>query len=161
MAGMPTLPAHPLELKVPPPVVALLCGLLAWWLAHVSPGWRLDFPGRLPVAAALVSAGLALDLSALVGFHRARTTFNPLAPQRTSAIVRGGPYRFTRNPMCLGLACSLTGLAAWLAHPLALAAPVAFVAWVTRFQILPEERALLAAFGAPYADYLRSVRRWL
>ena len=174
MPGMTPPRPHPLELKIPPPVVALACALLAWrlsvapqrgasaWRLSVAlPAWTLPWPGRHWLAGGLVAIGLALDLSALSAFLRARTTINPLAPARTSSIVRGGAYRFTRNPMYLGLACSLSGLAAWLAHPLALAGPVLFVAWVTRFQIVPEERALRAAFGAPYADYLRRVRRGL
>lgn len=152
---------HSLELKIPPPVVALCSAGLAWWLARSLPGWAMQIPGRLPLAAALVLAGSTLDLWGLIAVHRARTTFNPMAPQRTSSIVRNGPYRFSRNPMYLGLACTLTGFAVWLAHPLALLAPAGFVAWVTRFQILPEERILRAAFGATYADYLRAVRRWL
>ena len=161
MPGMTPPRPHPLELKIPPPVVALACALLAWCLSVALPAWMLPWPGRHWLAGGLVAIGLALDLSALSAFLRARTTINPLAPARTSSIVRGGAYRFTRNPMYLGLACSLSGLAAWLAHPLALAGPVLFVAWVTRFQIVPEERAVRAAFGAPYADYLRRVRRWL
>jgi protein-S-isoprenylcysteine O-methyltransferase Ste14 len=150
-----------LELKIPPPVVALLSAMLAWWLARNLPEYVLQMPWRVPLAAVLVLAGSTLELWGLWAVHRARTTFNPLAPQRTVAIVRSGPYRFTRNPMYLGLACTLSGVAVWLAHPLALLAPAIFVAWVTRFQIVPEERVLGAAFGAPYADYLRQVRRWL
>ena len=115
MPGMTPPRPHPLELKIPPPVVALACALLAWRLSVALPAWTLPWPGRHWLAGGLVAIGLALDLSALVAFLRARTTINPLAPARTSSIVRGGAYRFTRNPMYLGLACSLSGLAAWLA----------------------------------------------
>ena len=76
-------------------------------------------------------------------------------------MVQGGPYRFTRNPMYLGMACVLLGACAWLANPLALLAVFVFVGYITRFQIMPEERALLGKFGGAYADYLRRVRRWL
>lgn len=63
--------------------------------------------------------------------------------------------------MYLGMALQVTAVGFWLAHPLALIGPAAFVAYITRFQILPEERAILARFGEPYARYLETVRRWL
>ena len=150
-----------LDHRIPPPLVGLACGLLAWLMARASPGLGVDWLPRVPVAAALVALGLSLDVWGLVAFRRARTTLNPLSPERTSAVVQGGPYRFTRNPMYLGMACVLLGACAWLANPLALLAVFVFVGYITRFQIMPEERALLGKFGGAYADYLRRVRRWL
>lgn len=150
-----------LDHRIPPPVIGLLCGVLAWLLARSTPGFTVDWLPRLPVAAGLVAVGLSLDVWGLVAFRRARTTLNPLSPERTTAIVQGGPYRFTRNPMYLGMACLLLGVCAWLANPLALLAVVAFVGYITRFQIKPEEQALLQKFGAAYAQYLQVVRRWV
>lgn len=150
-----------LDHKIPPPVIALLCAGSAWLLARATPGLTQDWPLRLWVTAGLVGIGLLLDMWGLLAFRRAGTTLNPLAPERSSAVVQAGPYRFTRNPMYLGMACVLLGACAWLANPFTLLAVVAFVAYITRFQILPEERVLLGKFGAPYADYLRAVRRWL
>ena len=76
-------------------------------------------------------------------------------------MVTHGVYRFTRNPMYLGLLLILLGLAVYLASPWVLLGPVAFAAFITRFQIQPEERALTARFGATYTDYCARVRRWL
>jgi protein-S-isoprenylcysteine O-methyltransferase Ste14 len=70
-------------------------------------------------------------------------------------------YRFTRNHMYLGLAVLLSAWAVWLAALLPWLAPLAFVLYITRFQIRPEERVLGQLFGPPYADYRRRVRRWL
>ncbi|MDY0073660.1 MAG: isoprenylcysteine carboxylmethyltransferase family protein [Thauera sp.] len=151
-----------LELKLPPPLVALLCALSAWGLSVSFPTlqWAWGAP-RLWLMAVLGGAGLLLDLSALSVFLRMRTTLSPFSPARTRFIVRGGPYRLSRNPMYLGLTCVLSALAVYLAHPLAWLAPLLFVAWISRFQIRPEERILLERFGEPYAHYLKAVRRWL
>jgi protein-S-isoprenylcysteine O-methyltransferase Ste14 len=63
--------------------------------------------------------------------------------------------------MYLGLALAQLGWVTWLAAPAALLAPLLFVAYITRWQILPEERALTARFGGAFADYRRRTRRWL
>ena len=102
-----------------------------------------------------------LDLSGLIAFRQARTTINPLAPDKSTAIVRSGPYRFTRNPMYLGMVMILLGICAYLANALSAFAVVVFVAYITRFQIMPEERLLSEKFGEPFMHYKQSVRRWL
>lgn len=149
-----------LELKIPPPLVALACAGLAWVLVHYSPGLVLPFPGLGWVAAAFVLAGIALDLSGLVVFRKAQTTVNPLAPEKSTVIVQTGPYAFTRNPMYLGMASVLLGYCAYLANPLSMLSVLAFGAYITRFQIIPEERLLLGKFGEAYARYKQAVRRW-
>lgn len=150
-----------LELKLPPPLVWLLCAGLAWALARISPTLALPWPGRLPLAALLVLLGGANGASGILAFRAAHTTVDPHAPEKARALVRAGPYRFTRNPMYLGLLLMLLAVCAWLSNPLTLVAPVLLVGWLTRFQIQPEERILLEKFGAPYAEYLRATRRWI
>ena len=63
--------------------------------------------------------------------------------------------------MYLGLTLLLTGWAIYLGAWLALVGPVVFVAYMTRFQIVPEERAMSAKFGEAYEAYRRGVRRWV
>ncbi|MCB1625922.1 MAG: isoprenylcysteine carboxylmethyltransferase family protein [Pseudomonadales bacterium] len=150
-----------LELKVPPPVIAILCVALAWALARVTPGFTYVLPARILITVIICLAGVALVLSGLVAFRRARTTVNPHTPEKSTSIVRSGPYRFTRNPMYLGLAMVLLGLCVYFANSLAVIAVAVFVAYITRFQIMPEERLLLETFGESYAEYKRSVRRWI
>ena len=150
-----------LELKIPPPIVGLLMAAFMVLITRHSPVLALPGALRLALALPLVAIGVWLDLNGVLAFLRARTTVSPLQPGKTSAIVDTGAYRFTRNPMYLGMAAMLTGGAIYLAAPLALLGPVAFVAYITRFQIQPEERALLAKFGEPYRAYCQSVRRWL
>ena len=86
-----------LDHRIPPPLVALAgCGL-AWALARLAPALALSLPHRLGIVLGIAAAGFALEVWALLHFHRARTTISPLAPHRSSAIVSAGPYRFTRN----------------------------------------------------------------
>ncbi len=96
-----------------------------------------------------------------VGVRRVRTTVSPLNPEQTEHFVSDGVYRFSRNPMYAGLGCWLVAWAGYLAHPLPWLFLAAFVAYMTRFQIMPEERVLVQKFGAEYESYCRRVRRWL
>ena len=147
--------------KVPPPVVALICGGIAWLLAAGAPSLSYQVSYRVPIAIGFVLIGLALDISRLLAFRAVKTTVNPLAPDRTTAMVQSGPYQFTRNPMYLGMASMLMGYCAYLSNPVSLAGVIIFVAYITRFQIIPEERVLAVKFGEPFMQYSRSVRRWL
>lgn len=151
-----------LELKIPPPLVAVtVAGAMvaaAVWLPPV-----LDVPYGVRLGGALVLAGVGacFDMAGLRAFFKAKTTISPLQPNRAAAVVTTGIYRFTRNPMYLGLVLILLGLALYLASPWAVLGPLVFVAYITRYQIQPEERVLAARFGAPYTDYCAQVRRWL
>lgn len=150
-----------LELKIPPPLVALLLGVGMWALARATGALDVGVWARGWAAGLLLCAAGAFDLSGLIAFRRARTTINPLRPAMASALVRDGVYRITRNPMYVGMACVLLAWAAWLAAPWALLGPLAFVLYITRFQIVPEERVLARLFGADFDDFRASVRRWL
>jgi protein-S-isoprenylcysteine O-methyltransferase Ste14 len=117
---------------------------------------------RIPPVALVFIAALAMwALAGVAEFRRARTTVNPTTPQASSSVVDSGIYRRSRNPMYLGFLLALAGWAIQLGHLAALPVLPAFVLYMNRFQIAPEERALRAKFGAPYAEYTRRVRRWL
>lgn len=152
-----------LELKVPPPVVAAVLAALAWLIARAFPGLALPLSesARFAATALLAAVGLSLDGYALFNFLRARTTINPMQPRNSSTLVERGPYRFTRNPMYLGLLLVLSGWTLWLDNALAFIVLPLFVAYITRFQILPEERSLADRFGASFAAYRARVRRWI
>jgi protein-S-isoprenylcysteine O-methyltransferase Ste14 len=150
-----------LELKVPPPVLMLLFAVTMWLLSMSAPPLTLALPWRIPVALILWSAGIAIALAALFEFLRAKTTVNPLSPEAASAIVTSGIYRYSRNPMYVGLLLALLGWSVWLSHLLPFALLPFFILYINRFQIEPEERALSTKFGGLFRDYRRSVRRWL
>jgi protein-S-isoprenylcysteine O-methyltransferase Ste14 len=97
----------------------------------------------------------------MVAFRRARTTISPVKASAASSLVTTGVYRFTRNPMYLGLLLTLLAWAAFLFNPVALLFVPIFVLYINRFQIKPEERTLSALFGGEYGAYQERVRRWL
>ncbi len=151
-----------LELKVPPPAVALLFGVLMWLASSlVVPVEVPSSAFRVGVAVVLTSVGLVVGLAGIVSFWRARTTINPTKPSATSSLVTSGVFRFTRNPMYLSLLLYLLAWAAYLSNWLAFLFLPVFVLYINEFQIKPEERALSSLFGPEYASYKGRVRRWL
>ena len=150
-----------LESRFPPLVVVAAFAGAMWLGARLLPGYLWDFPGRGTVTLTLALAGLAVTLAGVLAFKRAGTTVNPTTPAAASALVRSGVYRISRNPMYLGFLLLLAAWATRLSHPIAFALLPLFVLYLNRFQIRPEERALVEKFGDEAEGYFRSVRRWL
>jgi len=152
---------HKLELKLPPLLVWLLFAALALGLATATPPARFSFAGQGLAAGALALLGLGFALAGVWAFRQAKTTVNPLQPERASAVVSSGVYRLSRNPMYLGMALLLAALLLALGSLAALLCLPAFCAYLTQFQIKPEERALRLGLGDPFEAYLQRTRRWL
>ncbi|MDN5871444.1 MAG: isoprenylcysteine carboxylmethyltransferase family protein [Nitrococcus sp.] len=150
-----------LELKIPPPVIMLVAALLMWLIAAAVPVLTIGFAGNRIVAGLLVLVGLAIGAVAVVSFRKAGTTIHPTKPDTSACLVTSGIYARTRNPMYLGLLVILIGWAVLLANIAALALLPAFVAYINRFQIGPEERALAGKFPSEFDAYRKRVRRWL
>lgn len=144
---------------LPPPLWALLFAGAMWGAARLGP--ELDFTGRRVLAGLLVILGLGVDASALIQFRRHRTTIDPTRPARASALVTTGIYRVSRNPMYLGMATVLTGVAVWMGSPPALALVPVFVWVITACQIRPEEAVMRRLFGEAYGAYAAAVPRWV
>ena len=156
---------HPLlnrlELLIPPPLVALALGLLMSLIVPFIP-----HPAQLPfhhlILCALVAcAGVLCAVLGVYCFWRHHTTINPHRPDKTSALVTSGIYRFTRNPMYVGILLVLAGWALYLSHILPLLLVPLFMLYLNRFQISPEEQVLEKRFGTDFTSYRDSVRRWL
>jgi protein-S-isoprenylcysteine O-methyltransferase Ste14 len=155
----------PLELKVPPPAVALACAGIMKLLTGLPGRGAIADPltseGLQRLAPVLGAVGIAIAVAGILQFRRAQTTVSPLKPDAARRLVTTGIYAFTRNPMYLGLAVVLLGWAAWLGSAWALPGIAMFAAYITRFQIVPEERALRRRFGAEFEAYRERVRRWI
>ena len=150
-----------MELKVPPPVVALIAAVVMWIVAWAGAAavWRAVVPAPLPVM--LFAAGVAAAIRAAMLFRAAATTVNPMKPADTVRLITHGIYSYSRNPMYLGVLLMLTSWALWLGHPANIAVLALFVWYITRFQIIPEERILERQFPGEFRAYRLRVRRWI
>lgn len=150
-----------LENRIPPPIVMVVTGLAMWALSWVTSTVHISAGIRCGVVGVLLVFGVSVAGLAVSSFRRAGTTINPVKIDSASSLVTTGIYAFTRNPMYVGLATLLVTLAALLSNAWLLLGPLFFVLYITRFQIIPEERVMQAKFGSAYDAYKARVRRWL
>lgn len=150
---------HRLDLKIPPLIVGAVIAMGMWLASYILPEFACP-PLRI-VAMGMGIAGAVLTGSAMLSFWGAHTTANPMKPSSASFLVTSGIYRFSRNPMYLGLLLLLAGWALYLANILAFLFLPAFILYMNRFQIKPEERALMDRFGRKYLEYASRVNRWI
>ncbi len=150
-----------LENRIPPPVLVFLVGAAMAAASRSLSALSIPWALRLGVGLAILAGGFVLVARGFRTLRAAGTTIDPVNIDRASALVTHGILGRTRNPMYLGFATMLVGWAAVLAVPWVVVGPAFFVAFTTRFQIIPEERAMRVRFGEEYASYVRRVPRWL
>lgn len=146
--------------KLPPPIWALIYMLVALAISWLL-GWP-KLPGLPlpPLGIALTFLPWALPVWAFLMFRRAGTEIDPTSPTNR-ALVIDGPYRYTRNPMYLGLVLVTLGIAIWIgAWPMFLA-PIAVFATANWVHIPFEEAKMRRQFGAAFDAYTERVRRWI
>jgi protein-S-isoprenylcysteine O-methyltransferase Ste14 len=147
-------------LKLPPPIWAFAYLLIAAVISYLA-GWPGTSTLRIvPLAIVLIIAGIASAVSAALLFRSVGTDLNPTSATNAKLVV-SGPFRFTRNPMYLGLVLFTLGIAFWVGAWPMLLVPVAIFATVNWSHIPFEEAKMRRQFGAAYDDYVARVRRWL
>ena len=150
-----------LENRIPPPIITAIFALVMWLVsAYLTP---INMAIEFRIGAAVIIAVLAVLflISGGVSFRLAKTTVNPLSPESASSLVVSGIFKVSRNPMYVGFSLLLLAWSVYLSAPVLLIFVLLFTAIITRFQIIPEERAMLKLFGEEFIAYQQSVRRWL
>lgn len=143
----------------PPPFIYVGFFLLGLGLERIAPAVSLPRGPALGIAAVLLVPGFGLLFWSLLLFFKARTSPLPMLP--TTAIVRSGPYRWTRNPMYFAMLLIYLGVALWFDVFWALPFVPVVIFLVGRLVIGKEERYLEEKFGEEYRLYKTQVRRWI
>jgi protein-S-isoprenylcysteine O-methyltransferase Ste14 len=149
------------ELKIPPLAVFFIFAALMWLVAKALPVADIALPAKNMIAAGIAVVGGVIAGAGILSFLRVRTTLNPFEPGKSSSLVTTGIYAVTRNPMYLSLLFVLVGWAVYLSNMATVVVIPFFMAYMNRFQIMPEERALSSLFGGEFEAYCKRVRRWL
>jgi protein-S-isoprenylcysteine O-methyltransferase Ste14 len=150
-----------LELKIPPLLLTIITSVMMVWLADFLPSITVPSTVLYSISGLLFVLAFGLCLLGVMACRRQATTVDPRYPDTVNSLVESGVFKYSRNPMYLGFVIWLCALVVVLASPWLLCVVLAFVVYLTEFQIKPEERALMTLFGESYGQYKQRVRRWV
>ena len=145
--------------KIPPPIITFICGLAIYFSKSFFNQFY-NFNNNI-ISLFLLILGLAIFLSAIKSFRRQKTTVNPLKPKQASSLVTSGIFKFSRNPMYLGMLIVLLSISFKFNLVGGIVISLFFYLFITRFQILPEEEAMNELFGDEFIEYSNRTRRWI
>ena len=148
-----------MKTKIPPPIVTLVSALLIFFSKELFPNYTFDYQSTLSIGNFI--SGLMILISAVSLFKKKETTVNPMNPEKASSLVVDGVFKHTRNPMYLGMSVVLLSISIQFNPIGGLLIVSLFVAYITAFQIIPEEEAMEENFGEEYLSFKRSTRRWI
>jgi protein-S-isoprenylcysteine O-methyltransferase Ste14 len=145
--------------KIPPPIVTFFFGLCIYFSQEYFPEFNLEFLTMLSYI--LYFAGLTVLILAVRLFKKQNTTVNPIKIENTSSLVTSGIFEYSRNPMYLGMALILLGLALMFNLIGGTLFTLLFTIYITKFQIRPEEEVMERLFREGFLRYKQNVRMWL
>lgn len=149
-----------MKLRIPPPIVMLIFACLMYVLNRFLPFGNFEFFGRNELATLLISLAFIVMALAIFQFLKAKTTTNPINLTKTSSLVTSGIFKYTRNPMYLGMLLILLAFGLKLGNAFNTLLAAGFVYFMNHFQIENEEKALTELFNKEYTMYCKATRRW-
>ena len=148
-----------MKTKIPPPILALVMIVLIYLSSFFIESTTFNYQGSLSLLVLIL--GLACAIPSFKLFARYKTTISPLKPSDATALVTEGMYRYSRNPMYLGLLLLTIASTIWFGTWFGIIINILFIFLINFLQIIPEEEALLEIFGEEYEEYKKNVRRWI
>ena len=137
----------------------MLCVLIIFLSKSIFPSFVFSYKLQLGIFVSTI--GFLLLIVSIKSFIDNKTTINPLNLKKSTYLVTSGVFRFSRNPMYLGMLLFLLGTAIILNIIGGLIISILFIFYMNFFQIIPEEKALENLFGKNYKNYRKTVRRWI
>ena len=148
-----------METKIPPPIVTLVFGLSIYFSRGIFQLVEIKYSFYFGIL--LLILGFIILISAVRLFRKDETTVNPLSPEQATKLVTDGIFKYSRNPMYLGMALVLGSIAVFFNLIGGIILVALFCAYITKFQILPEERAMRDLFSDDFDKYTKVTRRWI
>ena len=154
-----TVSRNSMNNKIPPPIVTLFFGLCIYLSKSFFPEFSFSILSSLSIISFIV--GISVLVTAIISFKNHETTVNPISIEKASYLVVTGIFKYSRNPMYLGMSFILLGLTLKYNLIGGLIFTGLFMLFITIFQIKPEETAMEKLFDQEWKDYVSNVRRWL
>ena len=145
--------------KIPPPIVTLTFGLFIYFSRPFFPEFNNELLSIVSGLSLLI--GIGVLVSAVASFRKQKTTVNPLDIEKASSLVISGVFKYSRNPMYLGMVFILLSIALKFNLIGGIILTLLFTIFITRFQIIPEEVVMEKLFKEEFDSYKKKTRRWL
>ena len=145
--------------KIPPPIITLICGLGIYFSRPLFP--KYNYISIDIIAASFLLIGIIILITSVLSFKRQGTTVSPLQPEKASYLVVSGIFKYSRNPMYLGMLLILISMTIKFNFVGGILIIFAFIAFITKFQIIPEETVLEKLFGKEFIEYKKKTKRWI
>ena len=145
--------------KIPPPLVVLILVISTFFSSKKIDLIQIPFQSLISIF--ILSIGILILLNPVLKFKKSKTTINPIKFKKVNKLVTSGIYKYTRNPMYLGLLMIVISSSIFYLNIYSILTPLFFYLWINRFQIKREEVFLTEKFGEDYLSYKKKTRRWI
>ena len=146
-------------LKIPPPLLVLILVISNYFSSK-----KIDLillPNQDITSIIIFLIGMLILINPIFKFIKSKTTIDPIKFKKVNKLITSGIYRYSRNPMYLGLLILVTSTSIFYLNIFTITTPVFFYFWINRFQIKREEIFLTKKFGKEYLLYKTKTRRWI
>ena len=146
-------------LKIPPPLLVLILVVSNYFSSK-----KIDLiliPNQNIISFIIFLIGLIILINPIVRFIKSKTTIDPIKFKKVNKLITSGIYKFSRNPMYLGLLMIVISTSIFYLNIFSVATPILFYFWINRFQIKREEIFLTEKFGKEYLLYKTKTRKWI
>ena len=146
-------------MRIKPPHIAITLLFLSWLASYKFPQLNIVKNPYNNIGIIILVMGLSLTFYSFYLFKKNKT---PILPgEKPKFIVMEGPYKFTRNPMYLGVSTALLGAAVYFGNLLSVLSPIIFFLAMNYYYVPFEEKLMENLFGKKYMNYRKKVRRWV
>ena len=145
--------------KIPPPLVVLILVISTFFSSKKID--LIQIPFQTSISIFILSIGILILLNPVLKFKKSKTTINPIKFKKVNKLVTSGIYKYSRNPMYLGLLMIVISSSIFYLNIYSILTPLFFYLWINRFQIKREEVFLKEKFGEDYLSYKKKTRRWI
>ena len=146
-------------IKIPPPLIVLTLIISIYFSSKKID--LINIPFQLEISFFILSLGILVFINPVLKFIKSKTTINPIQFEETNRLVTSGIFKYSRNPMYLGMLMIIISTSIFYLNIYSILTPFLFVFWINKFQIKREEAFLAEKFGKEYLSYKNKTRMWL
>ena len=146
-------------IKIPPPILVLILVSSNYFSSKKID--LIHLPNQDLISIITLLIGVLILINPILKFIKSKTTIDPIKFKKVNKLIISGIYKYSRNPMYLGLLIIVISTSIFYLNIFSITTPFLFYCWINRFQIKREEIFLAEKFGKEYMSYKTKTRRWI